>query len=150
MATKTVKPSSGTVTVACKLPNGFVMRLAAESTINDPLFGGGSRSVKQFHPTEHAHTLAGPSHPQNAAPKALIVNGYALTPNIPADFWEAWLQQYHEHPAVKNKMIFAYANEADVREEAKDNEKLRSGLERLDPKNLPRGLKPETKVEVEA
>lgn len=133
--------SAKTVTVACKLPSGLVLRLAQPVKVNEPVMGGGSREVTQYRPVGAAVTVLGTAHPQNAAPLCMIVAGYALTPDVDAKFWNEWLRQNVDHMVVKNNLIFAYEKDSDAKAAAKDNAERRSGLERLDPNKLPRGLK---------
>lgn len=134
------------VTVACKLPHGLVLQLARPEVVSEPVMGGGSRQSKQFRQFGEQITVHGVSHPQNAAPKAMIVGGYALTNEVSGQFWFEWLAQNKEHAAVKNHLLFAYEKEADAKDDAKDHAKVRSGLERLDPKKLPGKLVPLTTV----
>lgn len=138
------------VTIACKLPNGLVLQLCSATKVAEHVMGGGSREVTQHRKVGDIVTVFGNAHPQNAGPKCMIVAGYALTPDVDAQFWTAWLAQNKDLAAVKNHLIFAYEKESDVKAAAKDNVERKSGLERLDPNKLPRGIKAakETPVEV--
>jgi hypothetical protein len=66
------------VTIACKLPNGLVLRLSA------------------------AGRRTGPRYVVKGSE-----GGYALTEGIPKDFWERWLRQNKDAPCVVKKLVFA-------------------------------------------
>lgn len=140
MATETKTASAPRVTVACKLPHGLVLRLAQPNKVSEPVMGGGTREVTQYRATGEPVTVYGIAHPQNAAPIPMIVGGFALTPNVSGEFWNKWLEQNKEHAAVTFGLIFAYASMEDASAAAMDNADKRTGLERLDPKKLPKGL----------
>lgn len=129
-----------TVTVACKLPNGLRMRLFRMQKTHEPVLGGGSREVQVAHETGAEFTLNGWSHPQNKASRATIEGGYALTPNVPKDFWDAWFAQNKDTDFVKKGLIFAHEKESSTIAEAREKVAVRSGLERLDPNKMPKGV----------
>lgn len=130
----------GTVTVACKLPHGLKLRLFNMIDTQEPILGGGYRTVKVAREQAKSITIKGWSHAQNMAPDAPIVGGYALTMNVDKDFWDAWLEQNQELDAVRNKLIFAHEKPVNAEAESKEKRDVRSGLERLDPKKLPKGI----------
>lgn len=131
--------SAETVTVGCKLPSGLKMRIFHEVTRDIPVMGGGVKEAKEFEPIPNApsYTLNGFSHEQKTAPEHAIIGGAALTHGIPKDFWDAWYKQNRNSDLVRNGLIFAHVSESEARAEAKDKVSLKSGLERLDPDNLP-------------
>ena len=139
-------PSAGsaeTVTVGCKLPSGLKMRIFREVTRDIPVMGGGVKEAKEFEPIPDApsYTLNGFSHEQKTAPEHSIIGGAALTHGIPKDFWDAWMRQNRNSDLVRNGLIFGHVREQEARAEAKDKISLKSGLERLDPNNLPAQFK---------
>lgn len=130
-----------TVTIACKLPHG--LRLRVFKMVEKPEFaiGGGSRvSMVAEEIPGVGFTVYGNAHPQNAAPRCLIVGDYALTPNCPKDLWDLWLEQNRGSDVVANGLIFAHEKENSARSQAKDGAEIKSGLERLDPNKLPKGV----------
>jgi hypothetical protein len=132
--------SEETVTVACKLPHGFIMQLQEKTTQVQPVMGGGLRETEIWVPS-NSHPpipLYGNAHPQNMAPIADIASGFALTYDVPKDFWDVWVAQNKTLPAVKNGLIFAQPNARRTKDEAKEKVGLKTGLERLDPNNLPK------------
>ena len=101
-----------TVTVACKLPHGLKLRVFTETMRPESVMGGGTREVKVWDEIpDVSFTVFGNSHPQNKAPKCLIVGDYALTPNCPKELWDLWLQQNKDSDVVRNGLIFAHAKD---------------------------------------
>jgi hypothetical protein len=131
---------AGTVTVACKLPAGLTLRVFDMVDTFEPIVGGGMRTVKVAQERPERAIVKGWSHPQNMAPNVQLVEGFALTPNVDKDLWEAWKAQNEKSDVVKNGLIFAHEKPANTEAEAKDKKSVRSGLERLDPNKLPRGI----------
>jgi hypothetical protein len=147
--TKNAPPMGrATVTVACKLPNGLTLHVFEESTVREQMFGGGTREVQQWFRSEEAYTLAGSAMSldmmMSGDSRAMVVGGYALTSNIPTEFWEKWLEQNKHAPYVKGGFIFAHKSEASVRDQARDGAKLRTGMEPVDPDD-PASSSPEFK-----
>lgn len=133
--------SGQTVTVACKLPHGLALRLYDMVETNQPVMGGGMKVVKQAQQLPGEFMINGNAHAQNAGPACQITGGYALTPGVPKDFWDRWLEANKGSDMVRNNLIFAHEQTSSADGEAREKEKVRSGLERLDPNNLPRGLR---------
>jgi len=129
-----------TVTVACRLPHGLVLRAYKEFTVHEPVMGVGTREVKVFRATGEQFIIKGFSHPQNGAPKALMEGGYALTPGVPKDLWEHWKSLHGNSMMVKNGLIFAHAKTENTQAEAKEKKDVKSNLERLDPEKLPKSI----------
>jgi hypothetical protein len=129
-----------TVTVACKLPHGLKLRLFNMVETQEPVMGGGFRTVKVAQERPESVTVKGWSHAQNMAPNAPLVGGYALTQNVDKDLWDAWLAANAQSDVVKNGLIFAHEKSVNVEAEAKEKKDKRCGLERLDPNKLPRGI----------
>lgn len=132
--------STETVTVASKLPHGMKLRVFKMSERDEAIMGGGVRAVKFAEELPESFTILGVSHPQTSGPRGLMVGGFVLTSGVPKDLWDLWLVQNKDSDIVKNGMIFAHVKDADVQAQAKEKAKLRSGVERLDPANLPKGI----------
>lgn len=132
------KAVGSAVTVACKIPMGLLLKLFEPKEFYEPVMGGGTRKITQYVEKYNSPTfkLNGCSYPQNAAPAQQILNGYGLTHGIPKDFWEEWLAQNKDADFVKNGMIFAHVEMASVNSETNEKVKEKSGLERLDPKEI--------------
>lgn len=128
-----------TVTVACKHPHGLKLRLF-EMVERTEVTHGGTRTIKVAQERHDTVTIKGNAHPQNRAPNATISHGFALTHGVPKEFWDAWVEQNKDSDLVKNGLIFAHAGAANTEAESREKESVKSGLERLDPDNLPRGI----------
>ncbi|PWT77549.1 MAG: hypothetical protein C5B60_02640 [Chloroflexi bacterium] len=128
------------VTVACKLPGGLLMRIFAPMTRPEPVMGGGTREVTTWEPTGQGRWARGNAVPYGVVPSWPIVGGYGLTHDVPKDFWDKYLEQNRDSPWIVHHLVFAYEDAAQAAAAAKEKAALKSGLEPLDPDNLPRGL----------
>ncbi len=138
---------AATVTVACKVSAGLVLRVYEMTEGSEPVLGGGSRTVQVARMKGEPVTLRGPA--MRFGQNKSLYGGYALTHGVDAEFWETWLKQNAESALVINRQVFAHEKQDAVEKRAVDNKDARTGLEPLDPKNLPsnlnkRGLKIET------
>jgi hypothetical protein len=126
-----------TVTVACKIPNGILLRtfhpeMEKEQTPN------GVRDIQVFRPDPEVFHVKGPALPFGKTPIGFTLEGgYALTRGIPEDFWTKWVEQNADLDALKNGLIFACRTQQEAAQEAHSMRKVKSGLEPLDPDNLP-------------
>lgn len=134
---------SSTVTVASKMPMPFVLRLYDWHTRHEPVMGGGSREYKISEPRLGApeYVINGNSFAQNQGPQCQITGGYAITRDIPKDFWDEWYDTNKDAAFIKNGMIFAHGEAASVLAKAAEYEGKKSNIERLDPDKLPKGIK---------
>jgi hypothetical protein len=107
--------STETVTIGCKLPHGLILDLTIP--------GQTPRRVR----------IRG----RNAA---RVIGGYGMTPGVPKAFWEEWRKKNAALAFVKNDLIFAEADRASAVDHAKDNERLTTGLEAIDPNNPGKGI----------
>lgn len=155
-ATPAVKPRQGdngavtngtgeTVTVACKMPNGLILRNFVMTDFAEPVMGGGSRTSQIARQVPETYELHGSAVNlteigKGNLPNYQIAGGYGLTPGVPLDFWEKWLNDNRNSAIVKNNIVFAYKTEGGARDQAIEKAALKSGLEPLDPENLPRDL----------
>lgn len=129
--------ASETVTVACKIPNGLVLQLCQKQKRPEQGLGV-TREVNVFSKVGDTITVAGPAYPNGPVPKGFKrrpedADGYALTRNVPAAFWEAWLAQNKDTDFVMSGMIFAFPDIESVMAKARDGERIKSGLQPLDP-----------------
>jgi hypothetical protein len=132
--------SRETVTVACKLPHGLKLRVFKFVERDEPILGGGVRTVKIAHELDETATVCGIAHDLTRAPEQTIIHGFALTHGIDKELWELWLEQNKRNPIVISGLIFAHSNDANIRAEASEKKNLRTGMEPLDPDNLPKGV----------
>ncbi|TAL90910.1 MAG: hypothetical protein EPN62_00810 [Candidimonas sp.] len=136
-------PSNSTVVVASKLPMDLILKLFDFKRQSEPVMGGGMREYKiaQPRPDTKVFVVQGNSFPQNKGAHQQIAHGFAITRDIPKAFWDEWLEQNKNSDYVRNGMIFAHEESASTMAEAHEKEGVKSNLERLDPNNLPDGLK---------
>lgn len=134
---------SDTVTVACKLPHGLVLRLHEMVEMNEPTAGGGFRKVKRAQVIGDPVTLKGYvrrfDRRLDPAPVAQT-SSFALTPGVDADFFKRWLSQNADLDAVKNNLVWAHTETDMVEGFIREHEAQKSGFEPIDPNNLPRGI----------
>jgi hypothetical protein len=130
--------SEETVTVALKHPHGLVLRLHEMVEVQQPVMGGGYRTVKEARPTGEKVLIKGYSVKGSKVPLPAVRGSYALTSNVPKKFWEAWKAQNRDHPYLTGGLIFAAGTENYVEGKAKErNDDIKTGLEPLDPEKLP-------------
>lgn len=127
-----------TVTVACNLPNGLMLQLSHEHMENQPKSPGQYHEVKVFRKEGPAIKVNGTAVPFGSQPAYMIIGRYALTPNVPREFFEEWLRQNADADIVRNELIFAHKSPEDINMHAKDNRDVLSGLQPLDPIKDPR------------
>ena len=135
-----------TVTVASKLPMPLILQLHDKVMRMVPVLGGGSREEVFFQKRNGARTFVvqGCSFAQNKGPSQQLASGFGLTHSIPKAFWDEWLEQNDQSDMVRNGMIFAHTEMKSTTDQALDMENEKSGMERLDPQNLPKGLETAT------
>ena len=121
------------VTVACKVPNGIIMRAFEWQMEDVPVFGGGVKTQKVARPTGDQVLIHGPAFPFGEQPKCLIVGGFALTPNVDAEIWDIWLEQNKNSDLVKKNQIMAHEKQDDASGWATEHASVRSGLEGVNP-----------------
>lgn len=132
----------GKLTVACKIPNGLILRNFEMVEHDVPIMGGGKKTEKRAVQIGEPIKIHGPATPFGQAPKALIVGGFAMTPGVDADAFNAWLKANADHDAVKNGLIFGYEKADNAEGKAKEMRKVQSGLQPLVPdkdERIPRG-----------
>jgi hypothetical protein len=121
----------GTVTIACKLPNGLILRVFDMVESDELVLGGGIRKKKEANAWGKTVTIKGNSIPMNKMNEIQFSHGYALTPDVDEDFWNLWYEQNKTSAIVRNGLIFASDKKLNVSAFTKEHEKLASGFERL-------------------
>ena len=139
---KAATTGGATVSVASKLPMDLIIQLHDFKQSSEPVMGGGVREFKIAVKRVNApvYVLSGNSYAQNKGPHQQLIGGYAITHDIPKAFWDEWLEQNKYADFIVNGLIFAHGDSASVKAEVAEKEKVKSGLERLDPTNLPKGV----------
>lgn len=129
--------SGATVTVALKHPRGLILRLHKMVEVDEPVMGGGTRTVQRAMPVGEQIRINGYSQPNAKVPPAATAGAFALTHGVPKDFWEAWKEQNADHPYLLGGLLFASDKGAYAARKADEREELKSGLEPLNPEKLP-------------
>lgn len=145
---ESARPAGGVVTVACKVPNGLQLRVFDMIDVEMPVMGGGIKIAKQAQVRPESVKIEGPAAPVGKHPNAPVVGGYALTHNVPRDFWDKWLHDNRDSHVVKNHLIFAHENRGRVVSEAKEDEKSSTGFEPIDPENPRQVIGPDNKKRI--
>ena len=127
-----------TVTVACKLPHGFEMKVQEPYSMFEQVMGGGSREVTRYRDKGEPVFIRGVSVHEGVP--IITHGGYALTQNVDEAFFNAWMAQWKDSAMVKNQLVFAMAKEESAQAKGRELKEVKSGMERLDPENLP-GMK---------
>ena len=125
--------SNKTVIVACKVPNGVILKVWRFEDDEEAVLGGGKRTFKRPVQDGPSYELKGPAAPVRGRPQAPVAGGYALNKGIPLEFWQKWLEQYKDSALVVNKMVFAAEKPDRIIAEARDNRDVRSNMEPLRP-----------------
>lgn len=124
------------VIVACKIPTGLQLQICKPTKVMEPTQSG-PREITRWDRVGDRITVRGTARPVGQAPAgyvpAIMVDGYAMTPNVPAEFWDTWLEQNRDTDLVKNRLIYAMPSRADAAAMAKENRAVTSGLEPLRP-----------------
>jgi hypothetical protein len=107
-----------TVTVGCKLPHGLHLDLNGKRV-----------------------TLAG-------ANSSSIVGGHGITENVDKEFFDRWMALHKVSAAVKNGLIFSHEKTGNVKAEAEEKKKNKTGFEGLDPKAPAPGIKPDENMKL--
>lgn len=121
-------PESGTVTVACKLPNGIILQLF-DMVEQEEVTLAGARTIRKAMPNfdrEPVH-IKGCSSPLGSP--ILLVGGYALTYGVDAQFLAEWMRQHADSDILKSRLLFAHEARDYVEDKAKEQRELLSGLQ---------------------
>jgi hypothetical protein len=134
--------NTSTVWIGCKLPNGLLLRLCNEVTIDRPTFGGGVKPTKVFmpDPDQGEVKLRGYAVRFGWIPKFSIIGDFALT-EVDRGWWEKWKAQNSGFGMLKNGLIFEHGEKQSVEDYAEEHAELKCGLEPINPKGDPRANK---------
>lgn len=143
--TERAAKSAKTCVVICRLPHGLRLRLFDKRREMDPQRDGSTREVQISRPRPSAGEVVINGYLQRYRtdlPPAAQDSRFAFTENVDANFFEEWMSQNFDHDAVVNNLIFAAPTMDAAKGKAKElHGETRSGLEPLDPNNLPASFK---------
>lgn len=117
--------TTGKICVACKLPHGLLIQLYKPLVPNKPAEADGEPIL-----------LAGENSRDT-------VGGFGITENVDAARFAAWMSENKSFPAVRANLVFAEDTLDKVRHRAREQAKLVSGFEGLDPEHPPGGVMPD-------
>lgn len=121
-----------TVTVACKLPHGVVIRDHQKGVVHDPVLGGGTRKVDVYRSVGPKIRIKGPVVPPAFIRLVEVVGGYAITSGIDADVFVRWMNWNRDAPFVQNLLIYGHEDRDHVLGWAREHGAVKSGVEPLD------------------
>jgi len=132
------------VRVYSKLPNGLVLQISHQEERPEVTMNGGINLVKVWVKDKDGeqYTIPGTAVAFGQMPKHRTVAGYAVSEPIPAEFWAVWIKQHSDAHYLQRGLVFACPIHAqtDGDDQAMDGESLRTGLEPIDPNNLPKEM----------
>lgn len=133
-----VQSARDVVSVACKTPNGLVLRNFVPSNEPQQVLGpnGGFREVTVYRDTGEQFVIGGTAQrPGDPRPPILAEGGYRITRNVPKALWEAWYEANKASDLVRNRIVFASEKHEDVKAFSREHETVMTGLEGIDPAN---------------
>ncbi|TXN33906.1 hypothetical protein [Methylobacterium sp. WL19] len=128
----TVTEAREVVSVACKLPSGFIMREFTPQAETELVLGGGSRDVTVHRETGRQVVVKGVAY-RFGSPPPVLVNGYRITRDVPKDLWDNWYEANKASDLVRNHIVYADVRHDDVKAWGRDHEAAPSGFEGIDP-----------------
>lgn len=134
--------SGETVTVACKIPNGFKMEFYREVERTVEIKGGHDR-IRQYVKDGAVAPifLNGPAAPFGQMPRGRVIGKAAFTRGVPKALWDRWVKENSNLDAVVNRQIFAHATESHLIGIAKEeiaNQSLQGPMVQGDDPRNPR------------
>lgn len=121
-----------TVTVACKLPHGVVIRDFTKTVQHENVMGGGSRRIDVYRPVGKRIRIKGPQVPTPFLRLVEIAGGYAITDGVDAEIFQRWMNWNKDSQAVVGELIFGYEDRDRVIGMARERANVKSGVEPLD------------------
>lgn len=128
----TVTEAREVVSVACKLPNGFILREFKPAQESELVLGGGARDLTVHRETGRQVEVKGVAYRFGMAPP-ILVNGYRVTPNVPKDLWDGWLEANRDSDLVRNRIVFADVQDSEIKARTRESEAVPTGFEGIDP-----------------
>lgn len=140
MAEQTINAQSSAkfVTVGLKHPSGIILHIDELRKTAEPILGGGQREFTLAAALPTKITLSGNAFDPSKPKVIVTAGGYALTPNVPKDFFDKWLSQNSDSDLVRNRLIYAEERQDYADKRGREQAELKSGMEPLDPVKDPR------------
>lgn len=132
----TVSAARDVVSVACKLPNGLILRGFDERKEVELVLGGGTRDVEVHRPNGDQVVIGGTmARFGDPRPPILTAGGYRITRDVPRALWEQWLNANRNSDLVRNHLVYAHEHHDHVEDWSREHAAAVSGLEGIDPDN---------------
>lgn len=136
--------SGGKITIACKLPVPWIDLTISKLVDKDIPGLNGTVTRKEAIQTGRFIRIRGTAYPRaGGVPdgfpgKPIMMAGFALTLNVDEDEWNAFLAcGGREMDMVRNGIVFAYPDLANIKARCTDLRDVKTGLEPLDPRTDP-------------
>ncbi len=127
-----IRPTSRNVlSVGCKLPNGMHLDINTAGEVLQRVTLKGINSLTE-----------------GAIIRPATRSGFAITENVPKEFFEEWMRTHSNHPAVKNNLIFAHTQVASVQDMGKELQEVQHGFEPIDPSKPAKSIETATDKEL--
>lgn len=120
-----------TVVVALKWPRGLFIQIHQEFDQEVNLSNGGKQMQKRQMRIGDPVRLKPSILPFGAIPNYPIVNGFSLTRDVDANFWNSYYQQNKNLEMILSGLLCAFDNEADATAYCREYGALKHGLEPL-------------------
>lgn len=65
---------------------------------------------------------------------SMLINGFGITRDVPADLWEGFSKTFADQPLLRNGVVFAVTDDKSAQDASKEREDQKTGMEQLDPK----------------
>lgn len=65
---------------------------------------------------------------------SMLINGFGITREVPADLWEGFAKTFAEQPLIRNGIVFAVTDESSAKDASQERAEQKTGMEQLDPK----------------
>lgn len=65
---------------------------------------------------------------------SMLINGFGITREVPADLWEGFAKTFAEQPLIRNGIVFAVTDENSAKDASQERAEQKTGMEQLDPK----------------
>ena len=70
----------------------------------------------------------------NGANSSLLLNGFGMTRDVPADVWEAFKKSFKDQKVMLNGIVFAVTDYASAEDASAERAKQKTGLEQVNAK----------------
>lgn len=70
----------------------------------------------------------------NGANSSLLINGFGITRDVPADAWESFKKAFKDQKIMLNGIVFAVTDYASAEDAAAERANQKTGLEQVNPK----------------